>query len=384
MDDYGDSESDKDAPDDAVAAPIPQLRRNRTPSYRHLKGCDSNGSLPTVAQTHEFRGSKHQAHVILQSIIFTQYALKQGIKKFGEGGKAAVLVELQHLYDRKVMRPVDKYDLTQEERKGALRYLMFLKEKRCGTIKGCGCADGRKQRETMTKEETSSPTVATQALILTCVIDAIEGRDVATCDIPGAFMQSDMKGKVVMKLEGVMAEVILKIDPKLYTKYVIKENGKDVIYVILEKALYGTLQAALLFWQNLSSKLKKWGFEINPYDFCVANKIIDGKQCTVVWHVDDLKISHIDPKVVTTILNLLDAEYGQEIVGEKRAPLTINQGKLHDYLGMLLDYSEPGYVKLNMVEYIKKILKDMPRTWTARPRHLPLNTFLKSLTALNC
>jgi hypothetical protein len=100
----------------------------------------------------------------------------------------------------------------------------------------------------MSKKETLSPTVATEALILTYVIDAIEGRDVATCNIPGAFMQSYMKGKVLMKLEGVMAEVILKIDPKQYQKYVTKENGKDVIYVILKKALCSTLQAALLFW----------------------------------------------------------------------------------------------------------------------------------------
>ena len=257
------------------------------------------------------------------------------------------------------MKPVGKFDLTAEERKGALRYLMFLKEKRCGTIKGRGCADGRKQRDYMTKQETSAPTVATEALILTCVIDAIEGRDVATCDIPGAFMQSDMKGKVVMKLEGVMAEVILKIDPNLYTKYIAKENGKDVIYVILQKALYGTLQAALLFWQNLSTQLKEWGFVINPYDFCVANKIIDGKQCTIVWHVDDLKISHMDPKVNTTILNLLDAKYGQEIVAGKRAPLTVTRGKKHDYLGILLDYSEPGYVKLDMTAYVRKVLEEV-------------------------
>jgi hypothetical protein len=138
----------------------------------------------------------------------TQYNLKQGIKKFGDVGKAAVLVELRQLYDRKVMSAINKYDLTAAERKGALRYLMFLKEKRCGKIKGRGCADGRSQREYMSKQKTSSPTVATEVLILTCVIDAIEGRDVATCDIPGAFMQSDMKGKVVMKLEVVMAEVI--------------------------------------------------------------------------------------------------------------------------------------------------------------------------------
>jgi hypothetical protein len=212
----------------------------------------------------------------------------------------------------------------------------------------------------MTKEETTSPTVATEALILTCVIDAIEERDVATCDIPGAFMQSDMKGKVIMKLEGVMAEVILKIDTKKYQKYVAHEHGKDVIYVILTKALYGTLQAALLFWQNLSAQLDKWGFTINPYDFCVANKTINGKQCTIVWHVDDLKISHVDSKVTTTMVNLLDGKYGQEIVGGKRAPVTVNRGKLHDYLGMALDYSEAGVVKIDMRDYVGKILDEMP------------------------
>ncbi len=282
------------------------------------------------------------------------------------------------------MIPINKYDLTATERKGALRYLMFLKEKRCGTIKGRGCADGRPQRDYMTKQETSSPTVATEALMLTCVVDAIEGRDVATCDIPGAFMQSDMKGKVVMKLEGVMAEVIVQIDPKLYTKYIEKENGKDVIYVILQKALYGTLQAALLFWQNLSTQLKEWGFEINPYDFCVANKMINGKQCTIVWHVDDLKISHVEPTVVTTILNLLDKKYGQEIVGGKRAPLTINRGKIHDYLGMTLDYSEAGSVKLDMTDYVAKVLDEMPEDMDGTATTPAANYLFQIIDGIEC
>jgi hypothetical protein len=128
----------------------------------------------------------------------------------------------------------------------------------------------------------------------------------------------------------------------------------------LLKALYGTLQAALLFWENLSSQLQEWGFEINPYDFCVANKTIDKKQCTIVWHVDDLKISHQDSRVVTRILNLLDGKYGQEIVGGKRAALTINRGKIHDYLGMTLDYSEPGTVKIDMTAYVEKVLDESP------------------------
>jgi hypothetical protein len=218
-------------------APLPRLRPNRTPNYRHLKGRDGDGSLPTIARPEEFRGGRHQSHIILQNIVMTQYNLRQGIKKFGDQGKAAVLTELRQLYDRYVMNPVNKYDLTPEERKGALRYLMFLKEKRSGTIKGQGCADGRPQRDYMSKKETSSPTVATEALLLTCTVDAVKGRDVATCDIPGAHMQSDMKGKVVMKLEGVMAKAILKIDPKQYSRHTVKENGKDVIYAILKKAL---------------------------------------------------------------------------------------------------------------------------------------------------
>jgi formyltetrahydrofolate hydrolase len=64
-----------------------------------------------------------------------------------------------------------------------------------------------------------------------------------------------------MKLEGIMAQAILKIDPKHYAKYVVKENGKDIIYVILARALYGTLQAALLFWQNLSTQLENLGIQ---------------------------------------------------------------------------------------------------------------------------
>jgi hypothetical protein len=99
---------------------------------------------------------------------------------------------------------------------------------------------------------------------------------------------------------------------------------------------------------------------INPCDFCVANKTINGKQRTVVWHVDDLKISHVDCNAVTTILNLLDAKHGQEIVGGKRAPTTIKRGKTRDHLGMTLDHSETGAAKVNMIEHLKKVLVDMP------------------------
>jgi hypothetical protein len=204
-------------------------------------------------------------YMTLDSTAMTQHGIKRGLKVFGEAGTHAVLQELKQLHDRKVVEPKTFHDLSCKERNDSLRYLMFLKEKRCGLIKGRGCADGRKQREYLTKEETSSPTVAIESVMLSCTIDAKERRDVATVDILGAFMQTDMEDTVHMVLEGTMAELLVKLDPKLYRKYIQVKKGKPVMYVQLKKALYGTLQASLLFWKDLSGKLRKWGFKVNPY-----------------------------------------------------------------------------------------------------------------------
>ena len=293
-------------------------------------------------------------HTTLAHTVMTQYSMKKGIAEFGEDGVEAVLSELKQLHDRKVLEPKAAGDLTREEKRAALHYLMFLKKKRCGRIKGRGCADGRKQRIYTTKEDASSPTVAIEALMLSCVIDAKERRDVGIVDIPGAFMQADMDETVHMKMEGKMAELLVRIDPAQYRKYVAHENGKMVLYVELKKALYGTLKAALLFWRLLSKKLTDWGFEANPYDACVMNKTINGKQCTILWHVDDLKISHVDPEVVTEMIDLLEEEFGKE------APLTKTRGKVHEYLGMTIDFSEDGKVKFSMIDYVQKMLDSLP------------------------
>ena len=89
-----------------------------------------------------------------------------------------MLKELKQLHDHLVIEPVNADKMTLKEKQGALAYLMFLKEKRTGEIKGSGCADGHKQRATLTKEETSSPTVAIESILISSTIDAHEKRDV--------------------------------------------------------------------------------------------------------------------------------------------------------------------------------------------------------------
>jgi hypothetical protein len=124
------------------------------------------------------------------------------------------------------------------------------------------------------------------------VINTEEGRHVVTVDIPGAFMQVDMDETVHVKLEGTKVDLLLNVAPH-FAKYVVTEKGRKVLYMLLAKALYGTIRTVLLFYQKLSETLIGWGFAINPYDPCVTNKMIDRKQCTVMWHVYNLKISHM-------------------------------------------------------------------------------------------
>ena len=291
--------------------------------------------------------------VEMLSFVTAQMTAKAGLKYFGQDGADAIMIELEQLLYRKVMDGCKAGDLTKEQKKAALKYLMFLKQKRCGKIKGRGCADGRKQRLYKTKEESSSPTVSIEALFLTCMIDAVERRCVVTCDIPGAFMHSDIDELIHIKLEGELADLLIRLDPT-YEQFVTIEHGKRVIYAKLNKALYGTMQAALLFWKKFKAFLTDLGYEENPYDSCVVNKIINGKQCTVCWYVDDVKISHVDESVVEDLVSKMQEEYGKE------APLTVNRGKIQEYLGMKIDFSNENKVVFSMRDYTKNLLEECP------------------------
>ena len=76
------------------------------------------------------------------------------------------------------------------------------------------------------------------------------------------------------------------------------------------------------------------------------NKMVNGNQCTILWHVNDIKVSHKDATVVTTVLEQINAVYGKE------SPLKVIRGEIHDYLGMKIDFNIPGKVQFTMIDYI--------------------------------
>ena len=97
---------------------------------------------------------------------------------------------------------------------------------------------------------------------------------------------------------------------EIYKKYVtVNRKGELVIYVEALNALYRIIKEALLFYIKFVKNLKSVGFQLNPYDPCVANKIVEGAQLTVFWHVDDIKASHIYGGVVTRMVAWLKKTY---------------------------------------------------------------------------
>ena len=110
------------------------------------------------------------------------------------------------------------------------------------------------------------------------VIAAKEGSIVAILDIANAFLRAENDERILMLLRGQLAEMMVKIDPSLYRKYVtFSQKGVPMLYVQLSKARYRMLRAALLFYKRLRRDLEDMGFEVNPYNLCVANKMVNGK-----------------------------------------------------------------------------------------------------------
>jgi hypothetical protein len=98
--------------------------------------------------------------------------------------------------------------------------------------------------------------------------------------------------------------------PELYGPYVVETSqGEKLLYVHMCKAMYGLLCSALLFYLKLRADLEEFGFKLNDYDPCVANKMANGKQMTVTFHVDDLKISHVEEFELTKMVIWLGKKY---------------------------------------------------------------------------
>lgn len=328
------------------------LRNKVTPTYKNVTHVTVNeetlNEMPCATPAPCMRNASN-----LWEVACTQMTAQEGLKRYGERAEQALVAEWIQLDHLNVYTGEHWYNLTREERRGALRLVQLIKEKRCGKVKGRTCVDGRPQRAYIPREEATSPTCHLESLLLSFMLDAADERCVGVVDIPGAFLTSDVEEDTYVIVDGVMVDMLLKSNPK-YEKFVhTTRNGKRIVYLKLKKQMYGTVKAARVFYKGLVTFLTSLGFELNPYDECVMNKMIDGGQCTVIWHVDDLKVSHKKKCIVEFVMRQLQKKYPV-------TPLKPTIGPSHAYVGMEVDYPGDKTVQITMKSYINSALSDFP------------------------
>jgi Reverse transcriptase (RNA-dependent DNA polymerase) len=144
---------------------------------------------------------------------------------------------------------------------------------------------------------------------------------------------------------------------KINSKYRAFTEGNGPITVRLEKALYGCIESASLWYENLNLSLKGLGYTRNDIDICVYNRMNRGVQCTICIHVDDLLITSVSEVMITELTDGLRKRYGE---------ITLKHGPMLNYLGITLDFTVSGEARLTMAGYINEILTTSGVTGIAR------------------
>jgi hypothetical protein len=196
-------------------------------------------------------------------------------------------------------------------------------------------------------------------VLLSCIIDAKEERDIAVVYVPNAFVQTQVENEkdvAFIKIRGILVDILVEIAPDVYNSYVSKDKkGLKQLLVQCQNALYGMMVASLLYYRNFVKSLMDIDFVINPYDPCVANRMVEGDQMTICFHVDDCKLSHLKTKVMDSMIEYLRQEY-ESIFEDGSGTMTVSRGNIHKYLGMTLDYTVRGQVKITMFDYVDQII----------------------------
>jgi hypothetical protein len=185
--------------------------------------------------------------------------------------KNATKQELRQLVEKGCFRPIDKSEINSlhESNQRILPSKLFLKDKHkpdgtFGKLKARLVAGGHRQ-DHAEYDTVSSLTVSIAAMFIVAAISAKEGRHRMATDVPAAYINAKMDPnmpKVHMHMDAADTALLLEVKPE-WRRYVGKYG---IIVVQLERALYGLIESAKLWYEEFSAYLKQLGFISNPHD----------------------------------------------------------------------------------------------------------------------
>ena len=312
--------------------------------------------------------------------LVSHISVGKSLKMYGKKALVEMMRELQQMLDKEVWTPLDPKKLSKSQLRSAIRSSLFLKEKffpsgEFDKLKGRLVAGGNMQdRALYGEEDLSSPTATTSTVFIVAAIAAREHRKVVTLDIGGAYLNAKLESEVIINIDPLLSQILTYLDCSLHD--LLTDDG--TLYLRLDKALYGCIEAAKLWYKHLRKTLEEsYGFVVfNPMDICLCNKMVGGVQVTIVIHVDDLMVTSVSQALLdATIL----------FIQEKYMKVTVHDEPVLPYVGMNFDFSVKGQVTVSMEGYVKDLIETYP-DWskkTASPASSALFTIDEEATLLS-
>jgi hypothetical protein len=134
-------------------------------------------------------------------------------------------------------------------------------------------------------------------------------------------------------------------------------RAKGEVIVKLSRALHGCVQSSLLWYKKLKGTLEATGFVSNPYDPCVFNKIVEGEQITVAFHVDDLLVTSKPEAAISNLIDSLESRF---------TAVTAERGDKHSYLAMTIK-RKSGCYTVDMDGYLTKLFAERALRYVISP-----------------
>ena len=325
----------------------------------HIKPARKIGKRRTKAAFHVNKKSKH-------------VTAKRGVKDFGDKAEEAMIAELEALLTKKkALSPVHLASLSRAQRKKVIRSFMFLKEKykfgKLERIKARLVSNGKQQDKHLYPDK-SSPTATLTAIFAMLAVAALTEEEVIALDIGTAYLNATMpkEDEVYIEVDAFVVAYLLKHRPD-YKPF---QNANGTMVFKVDRAIYGCIQSARLWYEHLRSVLEALHFKTNELDPCVFTRITGDSETrlSVAVYVDDLLICCKDKKQIEQFVSELKQEFG-----EIKCDMT--EKKIR-YLGMNIERTARG-ISIDMEDYVEDLLRFAPPTKGAtRTVHTPASTSL--------
>jgi hypothetical protein len=292
----------------------------------------------TVTMTHKMKGG------------LDRMTVKKALQIFGQDAEDASLAEIkQLLVDKKAFHLMKRTDLSGKQLRGIIRSSMFLKAK----FDASGAFEKLKARlvawgNLQNRDEIpnrSAPTVNMTSLKIVLALAARHGKKGAVYDVGGAFLCCDLVGEEIhIEIDAFLSQLIAKHLPWVIPFL----DGQGRLVCKLDKALYGLVQSARIWYEKLCSVLIGLGYVRLETDRCIFTKEINGDLCILAVHVDDILGLHRDDEVLREL-------HSQLLVNFEEVKFV--QGDELSYLAMELLFGD-GHVEIKMSGYMKHVLED--------------------------